>query len=230
MERVCPVCGEMFLGRGRQKYCSRRCGSKVATVRRREGIVSRPNQKTRQKICELCGESFMGRPIARFCSKRCQVITNNQNRQWHTTEIVPYVRPRAWFGSSSPKSSRVWTQGRCSYCSAQFIGVGRSARYCSTKCARNAAWLRRYRARGDFKISPRIRFEIYERDGWLCHLCGDPVDVDLHYLEAGAATLDHVIPQSVARDDSPENLRLAHRSCNSLRGARLLENTLTETV
>ena len=36
------------------------------------------------------------------------------------------------------------------------------------------------------------------------------------------ATLDHIVPRSLAliADDSPANLRLAHRSCNSARGNR----------
>lgn len=74
------------------------------------------------------------------------------------------------------------------------------------------------------QISDRDRRAIYERDGWTCQLCGDPVDPSLNrFADAMAATLDHITPRSLTLfpDDSPENLRLAHRVCNSRRGNRV---------
>ncbi|WP_280429848.1 HNH endonuclease [Nocardia brasiliensis] len=50
--------------------------------------------------------------------------------------------------------------------------------------------------------------------GTICHLCGRP----------GATTADHVIPRSKGGPDSLDNLRPAHYSCNSSRGARSLED------
>ncbi len=48
--------------------------------------------------------------------------------------------------------------------------------------------------------------------GTACHLCGRP----------GADTSDHLIPRSRGGDDSLGNLRPAHKSCNSRRGADAL--------
>lgn len=47
----------------------------------------------------------------------------------------------------------------------------------------------------------------------ICHLCG----------RDGADTVDHVIPRSLRPDLAHDlaNLRPAHRSCNSSKGARL---------
>lgn len=45
--------------------------------------------------------------------------------------------------------------------------------------------------------------------GTRCHLCGQP----------GATTADHLVPRSHGGDDSLDNLRPAHLSCNSARGA-----------
>lgn len=44
--------------------------------------------------------------------------------------------------------------------------------------------------------------------GRVCHLCGRP----------GADSADHLIPRSCGGDDSLDNLRPAHKSCNSTRG------------
>ena len=64
-----------------------------------------------------------------------------------------------------------------------------------------------------------LRSGIYERDGWICQLCTEPVDPDLDLNDRMAATLDHIVCRSwvPVPDDSPENLRLAHRACNSRR-------------
>lgn len=52
-----------------------------------------------------------------------------------------------------------------------------------------------------------------ETYGTTCHLCGGP----------GATTADHVIPRQLGGDNSLENLRPAHLSCNSSRGSMTLE-------
>lgn len=45
--------------------------------------------------------------------------------------------------------------------------------------------------------------------GTICHLCGCD----------GADTADHIVPRSRGGTDELANLRPAHRSCNSRRGA-----------
>jgi 5-methylcytosine-specific restriction endonuclease McrA len=52
-----------------------------------------------------------------------------------------------------------------------------------------------------------------------CWLCGRVVDKDLHWLDPWSATLDEVTP--ISRGGNPldrDNVRLAHRRCNRLRG------------
>jgi hypothetical protein len=57
-----------------------------------------------------------------------------------------------------------------------------------------------------------------------CHLCLRPLDLDLYgptgYFGHETVTVDHLVPQSVGGDDHPDNLRLAHGTCNSRRGTR----------
>jgi 5-methylcytosine-specific restriction endonuclease McrA len=36
-----------------------------------------------------------------------------------------------------------------------------------------------------------------------------------------AATIDHIIPLSISRDDTRANVQLAHFICNSIKGDRL---------
>jgi len=67
-------------------------------------------------------------------------------------------------------------------------------------------------------IHPRLRRELYERDGWLCYLCEMPVDRLGDHNGNRAPSLDHVAPKSLGGSDEPDNLKTAHRSCNSRKG------------
>ncbi|MBL9020580.1 MAG: HNH endonuclease [Myxococcales bacterium] len=57
-----------------------------------------------------------------------------------------------------------------------------------------------------------------------CHLCHESLDLDLYgptgHFGPETVTVDHLVPQSVGGGDEPDNLRLAHGSCNSRRGTR----------
>lgn len=67
-------------------------------------------------------------------------------------------------------------------------------------------------------IDPKMRRELYERDSWECALCERPVDREAHWNADFAPSLDHIMPRSLGGSHDPENLRTAHRICNSLRG------------
>jgi 5-methylcytosine-specific restriction endonuclease McrA len=62
--------------------------------------------------------------------------------------------------------------------------------------------------------------QLGERDGWRCHLCRRRVSRTMRSPHPRSASFDHLIPVSHGGTDAPENLRLAHRGCNSRRGNR----------
>jgi 5-methylcytosine-specific restriction endonuclease McrA len=62
---------------------------------------------------------------------------------------------------------------------------------------------------------------IYERDGWVCQLCGVPVNREAAANDNDAASIDHVIPVSRGGAHTVANCQCAHRSCNSAKGARV---------
>jgi len=56
-------------------------------------------------------------------------------------------------------------------------------------------------------LSKRVRFEIFDRDGFTCQYCGkQPPDVTLH--------VDHIVAFSKGGSDEPENLTTACQDCN----------------
>ncbi len=70
-------------------------------------------------------------------------------------------------------------------------------------------------------------WKIWRKTGGRCHLCLEKVDLT-HYgapgmFGIGTVTVDHVLPQAFGGDDHHDNLRLAHASCNSMRGTQEVE-------
>lgn len=72
--------------------------------------------------------------------------------------------------------------------------------------------IRRDRAQRGTQVVPVNRERVAERDGWRCAICGGGVT-------RANWSLDHVMPLSKGGPHTYENVVLAHRSCNSRRGA-----------
>lgn len=64
------------------------------------------------------------------------------------------------------------------------------------------------------------KFDVYDRDGWTCGICLDPVDPELMYPNPMSVSLDHVIPLSKGGGHLPSNTQCSHLSCNVRKGAR----------
>ena len=125
-----------------------------------------------------------------------------------------------------PATKRVFIQGRCSWCEEQFCAP--MGKWCSSKCKLAEKNALRHPER--FNPTPRLRREVYERDGWVCGLCALPIDRELSWPHKWSASLDHIVPQShmLIPDHSALNLRAVHLQCNSMRGdgSNMSENEL----
>src|SRR3990167_11375172 len=68
------------------------------------------------------------------------------------------------------------------------------------------------------RVSRRFKQRCYWRDGGICQLCEKPVSF-------AEATLDHVHPLTRGgKNRAKENMIIAHKRCNDLKGPLLLEN------
>jgi 5-methylcytosine-specific restriction endonuclease McrA len=65
---------------------------------------------------------------------------------------------------------------------------------------------------------------IFERDGWVCHLCSEIIDALLPRNHILGATIDHLIPISLGGADAAENVKAAHNICNSWRHNKQLDS------
>lgn len=55
-----------------------------------------------------------------------------------------------------------------------------------------------------------------------CHICGKQIDYDLPRTEPLSFVIDHVIPLKRGGTDTLDNVKAAHRNCNSKKRARIV--------
>jgi len=60
------------------------------------------------------------------------------------------------------------------------------------------------------------------KTGANCHICGEPIDYTLPHTDDRSFVVDHVIPLAKGGTDTPDNVKAAHRDCNSAKRARLV--------
>lgn len=65
-----------------------------------------------------------------------------------------------------------------------------------------------------------LRARLQERQGGLCFICGQAVDLHLH---KGELDIDHIDPQAHQGVDAEQNFALTHSSCNRRKGTSNLE-------
>ena len=118
---------------------------------------------------------------------------------------------RAAAAAEGTAGDRTFIQGACVVCGDQFLSAGIQSRYCSRDCRMVA------RPRSKW-ISGSNRIAIYLRDDWTCQICRERVDRHADPLSDWYPSLDHIVPRSHGGTDDADNLRTAHRWCNSVRG------------
>lgn len=95
-----------------------------------------------------------------------------------------------------------------------YIAQSEARRRTSDATARHARRVRLEQATVE-RFDPH---DIYERDGWICALCTEPVDPDVAWPDLMCASLDHIIPLVANGEHSMGNTQLAHWICNVRKG------------
>jgi 5-methylcytosine-specific restriction endonuclease McrA len=202
----CLTCGgEIPLARPSKRYCSNAC--RGAAEKRRSGVlrggvrVKVEAAYRRHSECVHCGSPIEGNAGRRFCSRQC--------------EAREYAHP----GSYTQRATR-----RCEHCGTPLGHRERiNRRHCSDRCTVLANQAIRRVRKKDLAAERFSRSEIFERDNWICHICGQAVNPNLRDRHPLSASLDHLIP--LALPGGPGHIRanvaLAHLRCNLSKNARV---------
>lgn len=210
---TCEVCGSEFRrNSGRQACCSKSCAcSKAGHVSRPPDGYSPPNKGKWTKprpmsigCCSVCGELLVN------WTSQCLRVTcgRKQCRRQHALECA----------------NRLYAVKRkpCVVCGCAI--ERKSKRTCSKTCESiRRRESKRLSRRTCADLSLRKRLTVFERDQWMCQICGDVLvlwDWSLlwegHRPPRNAPTIDHVIPVSKGGSNHLENLQAACYECNCL--------------
>lgn len=109
----------------------------------------------------------------------------------------------------------------CPVCGSFFLG----RKFCSNKCAaesekhrQNMKKRRRTKKAKTAESSSISLPKLYERDKGICWICGEMCDYEADSNSNYYPSIDHVIPIARGGLDKWDNIKLAHRLCNSQRG------------
>lgn len=118
------------------------------------------------------------------------------------------------------KSAKQVSMGVCIQCNSLYIKTQENKIYCSDKCKNQNKYFLKDGYRYLFPLK-----EVFKRDNGICYLCGELCDWDDYRIVNGVTiygnrypSRDHIIPKSKVLDNNTntwENIRLAHRICNS---------------
>lgn len=213
LSRQCPVCDRQFEWKRkqcpRQKYCSAKCREQAKYAK-----WYKPREPT-DRVCPGCLNVFAAKWNTKYCCKECQLACKSIARS-------------------------------CGYCGKVFMGVG-DVSFCSRTCTNKARFyadpidekqanqlrvIRRRECRARACAVRRARHngvswrrisrnDVFERDGWVCQICGRECLRGASTQDPASPTLDHVIPLSRGGAHNLNNVRLACWACNSKKRNKL---------
>ncbi len=217
---TCKGCGEQYIAKfiDRDKYCSRECGNKNATVARNNRVCDLP------AYCKVYSCVICDRPIAPkrsggqriYCSRECQKAKGRQG----------------WRLTSGPKRQRRYATVSCTICGIEFSRLyGNKKRVCSHDCEKEQ--IRKHR-----RIAKAVRrarmitgegeafdpYNVFRRDMWKCKSCGCDTPMKLRGTNNDSAPeLDHIIPLSKGGKHTMANTQCLCRKCNGLKSDKTME-------
>lgn len=119
---------------------------------------------------------------------------------------------------------------KCVACGKEFSTIKTRKKCCSPECSKKysnqqASHKKDKRIAKDKRIDRDITVrKLYDRDSGVCWICGGQCDLNDFVTRDNAIicgsnypSVDHIVPVCEGGEDSWENVRLAHRRCNSLR-------------
>lgn len=211
----CEWCGADFEKRHPAKqFCSRKCKcahydqanlDRIRERQRQYRIDHAEELRTKRREYYLANAERLRRQSKKWAAANAE-RRRERNAHWHT-ENRDSVRERA----------SVWHRDH------QDLTRQRNAEWYRTHPEVSRSKARRRRAiKRQATAEPYKSTDIYERDSWMCQLCGQRVNRRIKYPHPRSASIDHIVPLGPDGPDTPANVQLAHLACNSAKQARTL--------
>lgn len=178
------------------------------------------------KICEWCGQEYKSHWLTtQYCSGKCgSAATRIPKATIECSKCGKVVLKREAFRSHNTLFCSLDCKSRSKTCPICTTEHCRKSTYCSQAChlTSNPVGYDKLKANSIERSRQKqalLILLLIERDGDLCHICGEPVVMDaVDWHER--PSVDHVIPLTKGGANAPDNVRLAHCGCNTAKGNR----------
>lgn len=249
--RICETCGKEFttLSGSNQKYCCEKCqrkaNRKLATNPDDENAIkalAKYNEDWQYVGGYTGSDGFMDVmhiPCGTVATKsvvtvrhnkiRCDVCEAKEREQRAKEKERQRIIEREVSQFFKPiKKHKQIKAKECPICGCFFYD--NITKYCSAECSKET--LKHYanmkkevrRRKAWTEESKTITLpRLYDRDNGVCWICGGVCDYDADPNDNNYPSVDHVIPIACGGKDEWSNIRLAHRLCNSIKGANIVE-------
>jgi 5-methylcytosine-specific restriction endonuclease McrA len=205
--KICRHCGNAFVqtsgSRRKGWYCSRKCAAMAR-------VIKAKSLADRTKIANAPADGMLA------CAKSaCRGLTASKRERSGTVAISPQVSICGKCGVSIRRGIRV-----CLQCKRKTDILGR----------KRAKLLRRMRTRTQY-IEHVVSAVVFERDSWMCCICGRQCAREYNWNNPMSPTVDHIHPLSKGGEHSYANCRTACARCNTVKSDSVIESTsLTGTT
>lgn len=241
IEKECICCGKKFLGKRINKYCSEQCYKRQGkrNQRRKKGIEPRNYREFKVVSCPYCSKEFQqNRARLTYCSKECARKANGElyhalaeprrlEREKHRKLKIAKKGLIKDCGSVNKQISsmerRIELTKNCIICGKKFIAKSNNNSCCSKKCSdKNANRQKEKRLYKNGKPDLTINLNaLYIRDNGFCQICGKHIDFNCDPNSDFYPSIDHIIPIAKGGLHKWDNVQLACRKCNYLKGDNL---------
>jgi hypothetical protein len=236
-EYVCQRCGKAYKTayKDRNQYCSRECA--YADIE-----AWHPWMEVRLKTCKCCGKEFKTTVASEnYCSDKCQALGaaftcdvcgrlsyGVTNQKYCSDECRADAARRRSYENAVADYDPDWIT--CPECGVEFKPFYGDKRrvYCSEDCSnkynrRIGRGMRRARKHDNGPTEVIDPFDIFERDGWICYICGKSTPIELRgTTDDSAPEIDHVVPLSRGGPHTKLNVACCCRECNQSKADSLL--------
>lgn len=219
--RLCAFCGCSFNvpSNSRKKFCNRKC--RIHWQTKKNSIIAAERRSHTLLVCPECGVEFTpaNNLHQEYCSPDCRKKHNGHESKTKTCSVNGCARPMIARGMCSMHYKR-WLRSQ-----------GKLQEPWNERRRKNYE-RRRARKKSNGIVEDFENVEIFERDNWVCGICGLKVDKSLRYPDPMSASLDHRIPLSKGGSHTRSNVQCSHLRCNVSKNARLFKSqpSLFETA
>ncbi|WP_312093771.1 HNH endonuclease [Niallia sp.] len=207
-KQTCKYCGNEFRNYKIRDCCSIHCKNEY----KKELTIRKKKDHKVEKVCFCCKKSFITTKNNKiYCSKNCSYE--------HQKEVLRQKK-------DLKKSQH---QKKCKECGKHFVSNRMRATFCSKVCSnkyenRRRELIRRKRIMANGRVDWSISIErLLKRDGSICYLCHKSFDLYTDTNDDYYPSIEHVIPISKGGTHTWDNVKLAHRKCNTLKRDKILK-------